>query len=77
MQLMMRSYIMFPGLRGVVEDSALVVHNTTLLSILFGTFRRNGLPLSSTIEKSAAKLHLTERNSSVGFWILLVACTPG
>jgi hypothetical protein len=61
MQLIMRNYIMFLSLRSVFEDSALVGHNTTSLSILFGAFRRNGLPLSSRIQKSATKLRLTER----------------
>lgn len=88
MQLMIRNYIMSLGLGNVFEDSALVEHNTTSLSILFGAFRRNGLPLSSRIQKSAAKLRLTEREFFCGVffggtsfeqdsWILLVICTPG
>ena len=56
MQPMMRNCIVFLGLSGVVEHSALVGHNTTSLSFLFGAFRRNGLLLSSRIQKSATKL---------------------
>jgi len=67
-QLMMRNYIMFLGLRSVVEDSALVAHNTTSLGILLVAFRRNGLPLSSRIQKSATKLRLTEREFFYGLF---------
>jgi hypothetical protein len=63
---MMRNYIMSLGLSGVVEDFAPVGHNTTALSILFGAFRRNGLPLSSEIQKSSTKLRLTEREFFCG-----------
>jgi hypothetical protein len=61
----MRNFIMFIGLRSVVEDSALLWRNTSL-NILFGVFRRNGLPLSSRIQKSATKLRLTEREIFCG-----------
>jgi len=72
MQLMIRNYIMFLVSRSVVEDSAVVAHNTTSLSILFVAFRRNGLPLSSRKQKTATKLLLTER---VLLWDILWWCT--
>lgn len=65
---MMRNYIMFLGLRSIVEDSAVVAHNTTSLSILFVAFRRNCLPLFSRKQKTVTKLLLTERDFFCGIF---------
>jgi len=57
-----------------------VGHNTTSLNILFGAFRKNGLPIFSRIQKSAIFKDTKVRNeafvsqkgnSSVGYFLVV------